>query len=645
MAINTIKATIQMRKGLERDFDADQMTAGEWAVSTDTKYVRMCFAPGIVVRMATYEAFEQDMTEIQTILATCQDIQTAVDAMADLAEQHKNAAEVSAKLSRSWAEGGTGIRTGEDTNNSKYFSQLAQSYAKGTNGQVRPNDNDDSAKGYYEKTRQIAQGANGLIPMGTIAFADLPTSNILQGAMYNISDDFTSDNRFVDGGGKYYGSGSNVYWVESDQKWDVTAASGVSGVKGDKESAYRQGFINLTPEDIGAATKEDIENFNPDFEGTRAAMQEKLDAGELKDGTTVYLTDKKKIGVISDARVYFEEALERENIISGESLRMISGKIERWFNDLTQAANVINGVNQALAGQGVLDAAVGAYLDGKKQDELMLGSNTIKDLDSLFVGCEWYNAEQMTSESLPFSDYGMILSIKATASTLMQLAIPYGASPNIPKWRSRVNNAWQGWKTFEKPTIKMPDNGTDLNDYLIDGIYFKGYFTTDSDENYPFNGVGWLEVYTWTNSSGVTNAFQRYTVWGSTLVYTRCKNENGWTPWKQVGGVVSHELLSVNGSLIGANSVIIEREGKLRTINGYIQITGPVSNNDELIYLTDSDKPRNTQRSSSIRYNGADSGNFTMCVAIDAGGNVAHVNDTLSISPGSYTISFAYHIA
>lgn len=68
MAINTINATIQMRKGLERDFDADQMTAGEWAVSTDTKYVRMCFAPGIVLRMATYEGFELDMEEIQEIL-------------------------------------------------------------------------------------------------------------------------------------------------------------------------------------------------------------------------------------------------------------------------------------------------------------------------------------------------------------------------------------------------------------------------------------------------------------------------------------------------------------------------------------------------------------------------------------------------
>lgn len=122
MAVNTIKATIQMRHGLEIDFDADQMAAGEWAVSTDKKYVRMCFAPGIVIRMATYEAFEQDMLEIQTILATCRDIQTAVEAFEQLAEQHENDAASSALLSESWAHGETGIREGESEDNSKYWS-------------------------------------------------------------------------------------------------------------------------------------------------------------------------------------------------------------------------------------------------------------------------------------------------------------------------------------------------------------------------------------------------------------------------------------------------------------------------------------------------------------------------------------------
>lgn len=129
MAIQTIKATMQMRHGLEEDFDPDQMTTGEWSVSEDKKYVRMCFAPGLCIRMATYEAFEEDMKEIQRILATCQDIQEAVERFEQLAKQHKNQAETYSKESRSWAVGGTGTRPGEDTDNSKYYSQQSAASA------------------------------------------------------------------------------------------------------------------------------------------------------------------------------------------------------------------------------------------------------------------------------------------------------------------------------------------------------------------------------------------------------------------------------------------------------------------------------------------------------------------------------------
>ena len=67
-----------MRRGLEADFDPDKMRQGEWAVSTDKKYVRMCFSPGVCVRMATYDAFEADVAKIQGILEEVQTIEEAV---------------------------------------------------------------------------------------------------------------------------------------------------------------------------------------------------------------------------------------------------------------------------------------------------------------------------------------------------------------------------------------------------------------------------------------------------------------------------------------------------------------------------------------------------------------------------------------
>lgn len=111
----TTLATIQMRRGAEENFDPDQMTAGEWAVSTDSKKVWMCFMPGLVLRMATYEAFEKDMEEIRAILVEAQDIQLAIQTWYKLAE--------------SYAHGGTGAREGEETDNAKYYSEQAKASA------------------------------------------------------------------------------------------------------------------------------------------------------------------------------------------------------------------------------------------------------------------------------------------------------------------------------------------------------------------------------------------------------------------------------------------------------------------------------------------------------------------------------------
>lgn len=76
MALNTGK--ILMRRGQEANFDPNKMMPGEWAVSLDSKFVRMCFSPGVCIRMATYEAFEADMEQIKAILAEAKNVESAV---------------------------------------------------------------------------------------------------------------------------------------------------------------------------------------------------------------------------------------------------------------------------------------------------------------------------------------------------------------------------------------------------------------------------------------------------------------------------------------------------------------------------------------------------------------------------------------
>lgn len=58
---------IQVRRGLLKDFDPEKMLPGEWAASIDSEtrnqQIYMCFAPGVVKRMGTYEDFAAQIAD------------------------------------------------------------------------------------------------------------------------------------------------------------------------------------------------------------------------------------------------------------------------------------------------------------------------------------------------------------------------------------------------------------------------------------------------------------------------------------------------------------------------------------------------------------------------------------------------------
>ena len=181
------------------------------------------------------------IAQLNEIIANTEELMEASDeAMqsATEAESSATAAGNYATEAESVAHGGTGTRQNEDTDNAMY---------------------------YYEQAQSIAQGLNGaLLPMGTIPFAQLATVSKDAGYMYNISDDFTTDSTFKEGAGHSYPAGTNVYYT-GDGLWDCLAGSFVTGVKGNKEPAYRQGNVNLTPENIGAVSNETFNAFTADL--------------------------------------------------------------------------------------------------------------------------------------------------------------------------------------------------------------------------------------------------------------------------------------------------------------------------------------------------------------------------------------------
>lgn len=300
---------ILMRGGVYDDFDPNKLLPREFAVvlSNDTstrdgKAIYICFGPGKVKRISTFEDMRDDMESagaevFEQYDAAFREILAQVQALAAQTEQYKDAvnsirnnivntympqiqaaaahaaaaknsadsAADSAKLSESWAVGGTGTRVGEDTDNSKHYSKQAADLV--------------------EEAKQIiaASSSGALIPIDTRRFEDLPITSTT-GYMYNISNDFVTDDRFVDGAGRFYGAGNNVYWT-ADGKWDVLAG-------------------------IQAAE---------DFVGTEEEMNAKLEAGELRDGITAYVDgvfnyqpggDPESGGLIPGGTIAFEEIPE-----------------------------------------------------------------------------------------------------------------------------------------------------------------------------------------------------------------------------------------------------------------------------------------------------------------------------------------------
>ena len=74
----------------------------------------------LTTQMATYETeFNQMSSDLQNLMTAIQDY------MLDM----ENIVITNAKLSESWAIGGTGVRAGEDTNNSKYHSDQSKAEA------------------------------------------------------------------------------------------------------------------------------------------------------------------------------------------------------------------------------------------------------------------------------------------------------------------------------------------------------------------------------------------------------------------------------------------------------------------------------------------------------------------------------------
>lgn len=226
MPIQTINARQKQLTGNWSNFDKSKLVRGEIFIPNDHNPVAKTADDKIqefalLQDMNTYEEkVEEANNAIASLEAAKETIITETKKYADQAKASATNASASASNAKT-SEG-----------NSALSEQEAQKYA--------------------EQAKSISESLSGALkPKGTINFADLPsTADATSGDMYNISDQFTTTTDFKEGSGNIIPAGSNVY-LTVDRMWDVLAGTPVTGVKGNAETSYRRGNINITKANIG----------------------------------------------------------------------------------------------------------------------------------------------------------------------------------------------------------------------------------------------------------------------------------------------------------------------------------------------------------------------------------------------------------
>ena len=149
------------------------------------------------------------------------------------AAQSAQAAQTSAEAAQVWEERAANFsENAENSKNtaSEYVSEAHNAADAAYTAMQSAQSSATEAQGYAEYTKQLVDGLGGVyIPQGSLVFASLPAQPAAQyqGYVWNITDAFTTDSRFLEGAGKSVPAGANVACVLVDGAYKYDVLSGI----------------------------------------------------------------------------------------------------------------------------------------------------------------------------------------------------------------------------------------------------------------------------------------------------------------------------------------------------------------------------------------------------------------------------------
>ena len=300
---------------------------------------------------------------------------------------------------------------------------MAETITQAQSGAVPLTEDMYTKKGVDELIATVRKG--GITPKGSSAFASLPTpaaENL--GWMFNVTDAFTTTSAFVEGAGKSFPAGTNVYVCNpsgSTYKWDVLpgegpqpgtsapAADGTAAV-GTSAKFAREDHVHPTDTTRAAASALTSHTGNTTAHVTAAertawnAKQAKITAsGLLKgDGTgaviaatagTDYVAPSALSGYVPTTRKVNGKELSADITLSASDVGAASSGHSHEITDVNGLAGALDAVDNsattantnasaALTRLSAIETAAGTLLTNLSaaavSDAAMTNANTIK---------------------------------------------------------------------------------------------------------------------------------------------------------------------------------------------------------------------------------------------------------------------------
>ena len=165
-----------------------------------------------------------------------------------MADEHAVVSDEFAIKSESYAHGGTHSRVGESTDNGLYYKEQAQASAQTASTQAQAAAASASAAAASQTTAaQKATQAGASASTATTKATESANSAALSQS-YAVGGTDTRTGEDTDNSKYYYQQSKSIYD-------NFSQAGTVTGVKGNAESAYRTGNVNITAANIGAVNK------------------------------------------------------------------------------------------------------------------------------------------------------------------------------------------------------------------------------------------------------------------------------------------------------------------------------------------------------------------------------------------------------